>query len=202
MKRTVFLITIMTLATAIVHAQTEDGTISGEDSLQIAEETPITEDSSLADAGPLQVPSQPAPVLEAFFQALKSGDSLMVSELISDDGLEEISVMLEILKENLHDDPEAVMSRLSAAGYVATADEIKDWSPMEYLTHTVVLPVMKARYAMYEMEIGDFSNGGNELEVPLTFISSAGVQLPFQADLVKDRDDWKVSTFMGLNSFP
>jgi len=110
--------------------------------------------------------------------------------------------MLDILKENLDDDPETVMSRLSSAGYQATADQVDDWSPMEYLTATVVLPIMKARYSMYDMNIGDFTISGDRLQVPLVFTTASGVELPFEAELVKQRDDWKVTTFMGLSSFP
>jgi hypothetical protein len=211
LKRTALLILIVTLAAAITYAQTDDETTAGEDSLQTVEDDQILEAESEDSSAQVQdediqvevqIPSQPTAVVEAFFQALKDGDSLMVSNLISEEGLENVNVMLEILKENLDDDPDAVMSRLASAGYTATANQVKDWSPMDYLTHTVVLPIMKARYAMYEMEIDDFPVNGDRLQVPITFINAAGVQMPFQAELVKERDDWRVSTFMGLNSFP
>ncbi len=220
MRSTAFLGLITALAFTAVHAQTgedADSLQSLQDSLQVTEvteevpETPeeltevdpqTTEEVTVEDVEEVHIPGQPTAVLESFFQSLKAGDSYMVSQLISEEGLENVDVILEILKENLDDNPDAVMSRLSAAGYSATADEVEDWSPMEYLLATVELPVMKARYSMYEIRISDFTVSGDRLQVPITFITASGVELPFQAELVKARNDWKVSTFMGLNSFP
>ena len=107
--------------------------------------------------------------------------------------------MLEILQENLDD---ATLSRLTTAGYTATADEIDDWSPMDYLTSTIVLPVMKARYSIYEMQIGDYSDRGNELVIPLVFSTASGLELSYESILKKEDNQWKVTSFMGLNSFP
>jgi hypothetical protein len=220
LRSTAFLGLITALAFAAVHAQTgedADSLQSLQDSLQVTEvteevpETPeegtevdpqSTEEGTVEDVEEVHIPGQPTAVLESFFQSLRTGDSFMVSQLISEEGLDNIDVMLEILKENLDDNPDAVMSRLSAAGYSATAGEVEDWSPMEYLLATVELPVMKARYSMYEMRISDFTISGDRLQIPITFITASGVELPFQAELVKVRNDWKVSTFMGLNSFP
>ncbi|MBN2586969.1 MAG: hypothetical protein JXA64_02390 [Candidatus Fermentibacteraceae bacterium] len=231
MRSTAFLGLIAALALTAVQAQTgedADSLQTPQDSLQVEEETEVVpeiagevteevpetpedgaevdpqtaEEVTVEDVEEVHVPGQPTAVLESFFQSLKEGDSYMVSQLISEEGLDNIDVMLEILKENLDDNPEAVMSRLSTAGYSATADEVEDWSPMEYLLATVELPVMKARYSMYEMRISDFTVTGDRLQVPMAFITSSGVELPFQAELVKVRNDWKVSTFMGLNSFP
>jgi len=196
-------------------AQTEEEAVQPQDSLQVTEEETVpssenpggeseegTADSPVMDEEEVQVPGQPGAVVTAFFEALRTGDGYMVSQLISEEGLESIDIMLNILKQNLDDDPEAVMSRLTGAGYTATADEVEDWSPMEYLTSTVELPVMKARYSIYRMEIGEYTVNGDRISVPLTFITSSGVELPFQAELVKVRDDWRISTFMGLSSFP
>ncbi|MCK4806612.1 MAG: hypothetical protein KAT09_03150 [Candidatus Aegiribacteria sp.] len=168
------------------------------DSLQITEEAEIPTEVIT----PRTIPSDPSSVLQEFFQALKTGDTFMISQLISSDGLDGIEVMLEILKENLDDNEETIMSRLTTAGYTVTADEIDDWSPIEYLTNTIVLPVMKARYAFYEMQIGDYSDHGSELIIPLVFRTTSGVELPYQAVLVKEDNQWRVTDFMGLNSFP
>ena len=107
--------------------------------------------------------------------------------------------MLENLQDNLDD---ATLSRLIAAGYTATLDEIDDWSPMEYLTSTIELPIMKARYSLYEMQVGDYSVNGHDLEIPLVFSTSTGLELQYQATLRKEDNQWKVTSFMGLNSFP
>ena len=148
---------------------------------------------------PITIPNDPTAVLEVFFESLKTGDTFMISELISSDGLDDIDIMLEILQENLDD---ATLSRLTTAGYTATADEIDHWSPMDYLTSTIELPVMKARYSIYEMQIGDYSDRGNELVIPLVFSTATGLELPYEATLRKENNQWKVTSFMGLNSFP
>ncbi|MCD4701714.1 MAG: hypothetical protein K8S24_07640 [Candidatus Aegiribacteria sp.] len=215
MKQIVFLAMVMKMFAASVYAQPDEDMTLPPDSLQITEEAEITTEDTLPTPDSLQlteeaeiiteditvptVPNDPSSVLQAFFQALKTGDSFMISQLISSDGLDEIDVMLEILKENLDN---TTMSRLTTAGYTATADEMEDWSPMDYLTNTVVLPVMNARYAFYEMQIGDYSNHGDELVIPLVFRTASGVELPYQAVLEKEDSQWKVTNFMGLNSFP
>lgn len=230
MNRIPLLVLTALLLVTTASGQTGEEASSPQDSLQVTEETGTSSDSpsdetsedpaeetsespaeetsdspleeTVEEAAEVRVPGQPTAVLTSFFEALKAGDSYMVSQLISEDGLEDIDVMLEILKENLDDDPETVMSRLAGAGYTATEDEVEDWSAMEYLTATVELSVMKARYSMYQMEIGEFTVSGDRIQIPLTFTTASGIQLPFQAELVKVRDDWRVSTFMGLNSFP
>ena len=226
LRSTSFLALITLLSVSAALAQPDEA-VAPEDTLQVTEETEtipevpaestetapdipgeedpaypaVTEEVTQAEEEP-EIPSQPTAVLQAFFQALKTGDSYMISQLISEDGLESVDVMLDILKESLDRDSEGVMTRLSSAGYTATADEVEDWSAMEYLAATVELPVMKARYAMYEMQVSDFAVSGDRLSVPITFITASGVELPFQAEMVKVRDDWRVSTFMGLSSFP
>jgi hypothetical protein len=212
LKQTVFLALILVMSGTGVMAQppeevpapqdslqmTEEPEDSGADSLEVIEDTevPVEDDSEG------MIPDNPSSVLESFFLALKSGNSLMVSILISEDGLDEIEIMLDILKENLDNNEGSTMSRLAAAGYTASADEIEDWSPLEYLTSTVVLPVMKSRYSIYDMQIGDYTENGNDLIVPLLFTTSSGLELPFNALLSKDDNQWKVTNFMGLNSFP
>lgn len=201
MKRTA-LIALILAAAAAVFAQTDEIEDSPPDTLQTVEEDSIPPDTAEAEEVEVQIPSQPSAVLQAFFGALSTGDSLMVSRLISPEGLEGIEVMLDILKENLDSDPEAVMSRFDAAGYTATADEVKRWSPMDYLKRTVALPIMTARYSGYEMRIGDYTIGDDRLQVPLVFVTASGVEIPHQAELVREREGWRVSTFMGMSSFP
>ncbi|MFO8183945.1 MAG: hypothetical protein R6U39_07195 [Candidatus Aegiribacteria sp.] len=205
MKRTALMALILAAAAA-VFAQTDEIEDSPQDTLQTVEEDSIPPDTTDGTAEEaereLQIPSQPTAVLEAFFGALSTGDSLMVSRLVSAEGLEGIDVMLEILKENLESDPEGVMSRLAAAGYTATADEVKRWSPMDYLKRTVVLPIMTSRYSVYEMRIGEFAIGGDRLQVPVLFVTASGVEIPYDAELVRERDGWRICRFMGMRSFP
>jgi hypothetical protein len=188
----------MVMFAASVYAQPIEDVPSSQDSLQTTEEVPIPVENVSADT----LVNDPSSVLQEFLQALKTGDSFMISQLISEDGLDEIDIMLDILKESIEDNEESTMSRLSAAGYTATADEIDDWSSIDYLKNTIVLPVMKARYSLYDMQIGEYSINGDELVIPLIFSTASGVQLPYEANLVKDDDQWKVTNFMGLNSFP
>ena len=148
------------------------------------------------------LPDNPTAVLEAFFEALQSGDSESAVFLVSSEVLDNIDVMLDILKECLDRDEELTMNRLLAAGYTATASEIEDWSALEYLKYTLSLPIMSARYSMYEMQIGEYTLNGNNLDIPLLFVSSAGLELPFEVKLVREDDSWRVSNFMGFNSFP
>jgi len=176
-----------------------------EEVIPVEEEViPVEEEVSIqVEDEPVEsLPNDPSSVLQTFFQALKSGDDSVISQLISDDALDEIEVMLDILKENLDDSEETTMTRLIAAGYSASADEIDDWSSLDYLLNTVVLPVMKARYALYEMQIGEYAGSGDELVIPLVFITASGVELQFEAILIEDDNQWKVSNFIGLNSFP
>ncbi len=210
MRQIAFLALVLMMFSGGVYSQPEEEITQPPDSLQNTEPDSLqnTEPDSLVaeeieipieDVPPLTIPNDPAAVLEVFFGALKTGDTFMISELISSDGLDEIDIMLEILQENLDD---ATLSRLNTAGYTVTADEIEDWSPMEYLTSTIVLPVMKARYSIYEMQIGDYSDRGNELTIPVVFSTATGLELSYQAILRKEDNQWKVTNFMGLNSFP
>jgi hypothetical protein len=198
-----FLAVILMMSAGGVLAQPDEEVTPSPDSLQNTEpdSLPIIEEIEvpIEEVTPFALPNDPAAVLQVFFQALKNGDTSIISQLISSDGLDEINVMLEILQENLDD---ATLSRLSTAGYTATADEIDDWSPMDYLTSTIVLPVMKARYSVYEMQIGDYSDQGNELAIPLVFSTASGLALPYEAILRKEDNQWRVTNFMGLNSFP
>ncbi len=211
MKQIAFMAVVLTMFAASVYAQPDEVIVTPPDSLQNTESDSLanTEPDSLLITeeidipieyeAPLTIPNDPAAVLEVFFQSLKTGDSFMISQLISSDGIDEIDIMLEILQENLDD---ATLSRLNTAGYTATADEIDDWSALDYLTSTIVLPVMKARYSIYEMQIGEYSDDGNDLVIPLVFSTASGLELQYQAILRKDNNQWKVTNFMGLNSFP
>ncbi len=212
MKQSAYLVMVLVMSSVSIYAQPDETIPASEDSLQEDGWVESVAEDSLADSllipeeievtADIPIPNDPSSVLSGFLLALQSGDSLMVGTLISSDGLDEIEIMLEILKENLDDNEESTLSRLSAAGYSASFDEIDDWSPLDYLTHTVVLPVMKARYLLYEMQIGEYSNSGNDLIIPLVFRTASGVELPYEAALVKEDNQWKVTNFMGLNSFP
>ncbi|MCD4776977.1 MAG: hypothetical protein K8S15_13115 [Candidatus Aegiribacteria sp.] len=218
MRLIAFLAIVLIIFSANLCAQPAEDEPSSQDSLQITEEVyvPIDDEPSSQDSLQITevvdildedvpvdlVPNDPSFVLQEFFLALKEGNSFMLSQLISNDGLEEIDIMLDILNENIKDNEESTLSRLTAAGYTATADEIDDWSALDYLTTTMELPVMKARYSLYEMQIGEYSSNGDDLVIPLIFSTASGMELPYNAVLTEDNNQWKVTNFMGLNSFP
>lgn len=138
----------------------------------------------------------------AFFDALRTGDSAAVDSLASDQALEVVEMMLADLRNSLRNDREGTMSRLRAAGYPADAGTPDEWTPREYLRLTVSLPIMMARYSTYEMEITGESRSGRMATISVTFVGSSGIEIPSVVTLVEEDDIWKVSSFMGLNSFP
>lgn len=146
--------------------------------------------------------SDPGPVVEAFFSALRTGDSTAVDSLVSEEALSMVETMLDALRYAAESDPDGVGARLAAAGYAATADDLEDWSAREYLRRTVALPVMAARYLPYEMTVGEPSYDGDRAVVPLSFTASSGFTLESEAVLDLEDGAWMVTGFMGLNSFP
>ncbi len=146
--------------------------------------------------------TDPGPVVEAFFSALRTGDSTAVDSLISDEALSMVETMLDALKETAESDPDGVAARLASAGYSAGVDELDDWDAREYLKRTVALPVMTARYLPYEMSVGEPSYDGDRAVVPLVFSASGGFTLESEAVLDLHDDAWMVTGFLGLNSFP
>jgi hypothetical protein len=164
-------------------------------------EEPPAEPDSAAVSFPVD-PDDPISVILAYFEALRSGDAVLVVEYTSSEAVDGVSVMLEGLKESLDRDAAGTLARMSASGYTATADEIGDWNPADYLAAAVSLSMMKNRYLAYSMQTGDAETDGDETGVSLVFTTQAGATIPFQARMIREDDAWKVSTFLGLNSFP
>lgn len=144
-------------------------------------------------------PTVPAGLL---FDALRSGDSTAVDTLVSSEAMEMVGDNLSALKDQLKEDPEGTLIRLSSAGYTATTEEIMDWSPSDYLNRTVVLPIMMARYAPYSMEITSLEVDRNTAVLQIVFSTQSGINIPSEARLLRERNIWRVSSFMGLSSFP
>ncbi len=144
------------------------------------------------------------PVLSAvaFHQALQSGDSTAVDSLVSDQALVNVRVMLDALKQSIRADQGAAGARLASAGYTTDVREVLDWDARDYLRHTVALPVMQARYLPYEMEVISSEVDGDEAVLGLVFSTSTGFSMESAALLEFDDGVWKVTSFMGLNSFP
>ncbi|MDM7991794.1 MAG: hypothetical protein QUS11_00605 [Candidatus Fermentibacter sp.] len=146
--------------------------------------------------------TDPGPVVEAFFSALRTGDSTAVDSLVSDEALSMVETMLDALKQTAEFDPDGVAARLASAGYAAGVGELEDWDSREYLKRTVALPVMAARYLQYEMTVGEPSYDGDRAVVPLVFATSGGFTLESEAILDLHDGAWMVTGFLGLNSFP
>lgn len=144
----------------------------------------------------------PSEALAVFFQALKTGDSTVVDSMVSEDALDNVQAMLDALKMNLRSDREGVVQRLNSAGYGVTAEEVSGWDAREYLMRTVALPVMMARYMPYEMQVVESSLDDGEAAVSLLFSTASGFTMESEAVLVMEDGGWKVSAFLGLNSFP
>ncbi|NLP05011.1 hypothetical protein GX411_03535 [Candidatus Fermentibacteria bacterium] len=157
----------------------------------------------LAAASPvLSRSDDPSSSALAFFDALRTGDSAAVDSLASSQALEVVELMLADLRNSLRNDRDATMTRLRAAGYPADAGEPDEWTPREYLRLTVSLPIMTARYSTYSMEITGESRSGRRATLSVTFTGSSGIEIPSVVVLEEEDGIWKVSSFMGLNSFP
>lgn len=154
---------------------------------------------------PASAPAQgpdPAETTSLLFTALREGDAVAVDTLVSSEAMDIFEGMLGSLKQSLDASREATMLRLSQAGYTAAADEIGDWDASDYLEATVALPIMMARYSPYSMEVVSSTVDDDEAVVQLLFSTTGGFQLPSEARLLWEEDSWRVSSFMGLNSFP
>ncbi|NLI02079.1 MAG: hypothetical protein GX473_01940 [Candidatus Fermentibacter daniensis] len=148
------------------------------------------------------VESSPDSSLVTFLRALQTGDSTSVDSLISEAALSNVQVLLNSLTTMARSDPDGVTSRLASAGYGATASDAMRWNAREYLRRTVALPVMMARYAPCTMTLGEPSYDDRTVVFPVVMTMSGGSELETEAVLVLEDGIWKVSTFMGLNSFP
>lgn len=146
--------------------------------------------------------SPPDSSLVEFLRALQTGDSTSVDSLISEEALSNVQVLLNSLTAMAESDPEGVTSRLTAAGYGVTADDVDDWDAREYLRRTVALPAMTARYVSCRMTLGEPSYDDETVMFPVVMTMSGGFELETESALVLEDGVWKVSTFMGLNSFP
>jgi len=168
----------------------------------LAQEPPALPAEDVPTVPPAVDPTDPSSVITAYFEALGTGDSAVVLAYTSSEALASVAVMLDGLQESLDRDEAGTMGRMSAAGYAATAAEIEDWEPADYLAAAVVLPMMRNRYTVYDLQVGVVEVDDDEAEAALTFVTASGAGIPFPALLAREDDVWKVSTFLGLNTFP
>ncbi len=137
-----------------------------------------------------------------FMSALQAGEGAVASEFFSSDAMGQVEVMLVSVKHNLDSDPEAALRRLNGVGYAIELDVAEDWETREYLSATLSLPMMAARYAPYELEVDSIEVDGRDALVGMIFRTTTGVEIPQQAVMVYEEDTWKVTSFMGITAFP
>lgn len=137
-----------------------------------------------------------------FMLALQSGDGAVSSGMFSSQAMGQVDVMLVSIKQNLDRDPEVTLRRLSSVGYSIELDEAESWETEDYLSATLSLPMIAARYALYELEISLVTADGRDAVVDMIFTTAAGVAIPQQAVMTYEDGDWKVTDFMGITAFP
>ncbi|MCK5034300.1 MAG: hypothetical protein KAS73_00280 [Candidatus Sabulitectum sp.] len=141
-------------------------------------------------------------VVTDFMSALQTGEGSAASEYFSSNALDQVEVMLVSIKHNIDNDPEAAMRRLNGVGYAIELDVAEDWETKEYLSATLSLPMMAARYAPYELEVNSIEVDGRDALVEMVFRTTTGVEIPQQAVLIYEGDTWKICSFMGITAFP
>lgn len=140
--------------------------------------------------------------IDDFMYALQAGEGSVASEMFSTQALDQVEVMLVSIKHNLDSDPETTLRRLNGAGYTIELGAAEDWETEEYLSATLSLPMITARYAPYELEISSIAVDGRDAIVDMVFRTPTGVEIPQQAVMTYEDDRWKVSSFMGITAFP
>ena len=140
--------------------------------------------------------------VDNFMQALQTGDGSAASDMFSTQAMEQVGAMLVSIKQNLDRDPEAVLRRLNGAGYTIDLGAAENWDTKEYISATLSLPMITARYAPYELEISAVTLDGRSALVDMVFRTASGAEIPQQAVLVFENDGWMVTNFMGITAFP
>lgn len=137
-----------------------------------------------------------------FMLALQTGDGPEAAEMFSTEALEQVNVMLVSIKQSLDRDPDATIRRLNGAGYSVDLEVAEDWETEDYLSATLSLPMISARYAPYELEIDSVIVDNRSAIVEMIFLTSSGTEIPQQALMAYEDDTWKISNFMGITAFP
>lgn len=137
-----------------------------------------------------------------FMEALQTGDGETAADMFSSQAIDQVEVMLNTVKQNLDRDPEGTIRRLNSAGYDIDSETAEDWEPEVYLAQTLSLPMISARYTLYELDIETVIVNGRSATVQMIFRTQAGAEIPQQAIMVLEDDMWKVTSFMGITAFP
>ncbi len=157
---------------------------------------------SLANADDSEPDSLIRTGVHQFMSALQTGDGPEAAEMFSIEALEQVDVMLVSIKQSLDRDPEATIRRLNGVGYSVELEVAEDWELEDYLSATLSLPMISARYAPYELEIDSVLIDGRSAVVEMIFLTSSGAEIPQQAVMAYEDDIWKITNFMGITAFP
>jgi len=137
-----------------------------------------------------------------FMDALQTGDGETAAAMFSSHAVDQVEVMLNTIKQSLDRDPDGTMRRLLNAGYTIDEDGAEDWEPVIYLAQTLALPMISARYIPYQLEIDTVVIDDEQATVQMIFRTSSGAEIPQQALMTLEDDQWKVTSFMGITAFP
>ncbi len=140
--------------------------------------------------------------INLFMEALKSGQGDVAASMFSAVAYETVDLMLGSLKRSYDDNPEVTLRRLSGSGYTIEAEQIEDWEKEAYLVATLSLPIISARYLPYEISIDTVQLDNREALVQMVFTTVSGVEIPQEAILNFEDENWKISSFMGITAFP
>ena len=137
-----------------------------------------------------------------FMVALQTGDGDSAASMFSSEAIDQVEVMLNTIKQSLDRDPEGTLRRLNNAGYDIDNEAAEDWEVEVYLAQTLSLPMISARYVLYELEIDSVVVDDHSATVQMIFRTAAGVEIPQQAVMSMEDSIWKVTNFMGITAFP
>ena len=157
---------------------------------------------SIAGAQDAPVDSLIAGNLMEFMAALQEGRGQDAAQMFSQSALSQVEAMLNTVKQSAGSDSEATVRRLQSAGYEIDEQGIRRWQVFDYLSQTLSLPMITARYLPYEMEVVSIEVSGRSASVELVFRTSTGTEIPQEALLSFENDSWRVSSFMGITAFP
>lgn len=140
--------------------------------------------------------------ISVFMAALQSGDGVKASDMFSSQAMVQVDAMLNTIKQSIDRDPDGTIRRLTSAGYAVDNDSVEHWSSSDYLSQTLSLPMISARYTPYELSIDTVVIDGRTATVEMSFQTASGTEIPQQALMAYEDDTWKVSSFMGITAFP
>ena len=147
--------------------------------------------------------SETADVAMVFFRHLASGRGEEAAALCAEEGLSNVTPMLQRLKEGLRSGEEGLLERMESFGYDAGPEEMMEWDEEDYLARTLELPMVASRYSASDSAwVCSTSTGASLSTVHICLRMGPERVIPAQMTMVRERGSWRVVDFMGLYSFP